>query len=126
MGGVYYLSFELTGTTKLSSLPIQWMGFMYSIRSLLLLCVFTGPASAGVVINEIMYHAPEDLDGVQFIELHNANDSAIDLSGWRITKGLRHDFPFGTSIPADGYLVICKDAVAQKYFDFDQPGLCGS
>ena len=29
------------------------------------------PARAGVVINEIFYHAPDDLDDLQFIELHN-------------------------------------------------------
>jgi len=97
---------------------------MNAIRALLIAFVFVNPALAGVVINEIMYHAPEDLEGVQFIELHNLGEAPVDISNWRITKGLRHQFPAGTSIPADGYLVICKDAkLFQKYYEFEAAGV---
>src|SRR5438045_3464518 len=42
------------------------------------------PARADVVVNEIMYHAPNDLDDLQFVELHNTGGAAVDLSGWKI------------------------------------------
>jgi len=34
----------------------------------LVLAVLCGPAQADVVINEIFYHAPDDIDDLQFIE----------------------------------------------------------
>ena len=37
------------------------------------------PARASVVINEILYHAPDDLDNVQFIELYNTGEAAVDF-----------------------------------------------
>src|SRR5207248_1560973 len=66
------------------------------------------PARAGVVINEIFYHAPDDVDDLQFIELHNTADQAVDIGGWKFTRGVRHTFPAGTKIEANGYLVVCK------------------
>jgi spore coat protein CotH len=68
----------------------------------------TTPASAAVVINEIFYHAPEDLDELQWIELHNTADQPVDLAGWSI-KELAYTFPKGTSIAPGGYLVLAHD-----------------
>src|SRR5262245_42531602 len=67
------------------------------------------PSRAAVVINEILYHAPDDLDRLQFIELHNTGDKAIDLAGWKFTKGVKFTFPAKSSIPAGGFVVVCKD-----------------
>src|SRR2546430_2462360 len=66
------------------------------------------PVRADVVINEIFYHAPDDLDNLQFIELYNTGDQAVDLSGWELTKGVKYTFPAKTTIEANGYLVLCK------------------
>src|SRR5947209_7263435 len=66
-------------------------------------------ARADVVINEIFYHAPDDLDDLQFIELHNTGDQAVDLGGWKFTKGVNYAFPANTRIAANGYLVVCKN-----------------
>ena len=63
-----------------------------------------------IVINEIMYDAPSDQRNAEWIELYNRGGSAIDLSGWSFTSGINFDFPPGTSIDADGYLVIAADA----------------
>ena len=38
---------------------------------LVFFAVASGPVRADVVINEIFYHAPDDVDDLQFIELHN-------------------------------------------------------
>jgi hypothetical protein len=69
-----------------------------------------GPTqAAAVVLNEILYHAPDDLDDLQFIELYNTGAEAVDLSGWKLDKDVHYEFPHGTKIEANGYLVICKD-----------------
>ena len=45
---------------------------------LMALVAACGPARADVVINEIFYHAPDDLDDLQFIELHNSGLDGLD------------------------------------------------
>ena len=70
----------------------------------------------GVVINEIMYHAPDDLDDLQYVELHNAGDQPVDLGGWAIKKGVKFKFPSGTRIEPRGFLVICRSAERFKEF----------
>ncbi len=67
-----------------------------------------------VEITEIMaknasYAAPNG--GLyDYIELHNASDSAVDISGWHVSDArsdvMKYAIPDGTSIPADGYLLI--------------------
>lgn len=66
--------------------------------------------AGGVVINEIMYHAPGDLDALQFIELLNSGTQDADLSGWRFTKGITYTFPQGARLAAGGALVLTSDA----------------
>jgi len=61
-----------------------------------------------LVINEIFYNPPEDRDG-EFIELYNRGNTAIDLSGFRFSKGIEYTFEGGTSIASRGYLVIAED-----------------
>ena len=67
-------------------------------------------AHAGVVINETFYHAPDDYDDLEWIELHNPDGQAADLSGWRIAGGVAFLFPDKSVLPPHGYLVLCKDA----------------
>jgi len=62
-------------------------------------------ARAGVVINEVFYNAPDDLDDLQWIEFHNAGGQEVDLGGWSLDKGDMFVFPAGTRIEAQGYLV---------------------
>lgn len=64
---------------------------------------------ADVVINEIFYHAPDDLDDLQWIELHNTADRPVDLGGWAFDKSLGYTFPKGTTIEAGGYLVVALE-----------------
>ena len=82
-----------------------------------------------MVINEIFYHAPNDWDHLQWIELHNAGSEMADISGWTFSKAVKLTFPAGTKIEAGGYLVISRDtevfrrfyttAVAKFTFDED-------
>ena len=75
-----------------------------------------------VVINEIMYHPPNDLELAQFIELHNRGRQPVDVSGWTFTKGIHFRFPNSCTIAADGFLVICRhrETFAAHY---GQPGM---
>src|SRR5258706_15402895 len=76
-------------------------------------------ASAGVVINEVMYHPPEDLDTLQYIELFNAGKTEADLSGWSFRRGVKFAFPSGTKLAPGGFLVVCRKRAdfAKRYGD---------
>ena len=37
---------------------------------------------ANVVINELMYHPPNDNEAREFVEIHNTGASAVSLTGW--------------------------------------------
>ena len=63
-----------------------------------------------VVINEIMYSPISRESDDEFIELYNRGVSAANLGGWRLTGGVGFTFPANASIPANGYLVIARNA----------------
>ncbi len=64
----------------------------------------------GIIINEINYKSAENPNPGDWIELHNTNTNAIDISGWEF-----HDFssfytiPNGTIIPPLGYHVLVNN-----------------
>src|SRR3954469_359114 len=62
-------------------------------------------ASPGVVINELFYHAPDEIPNLEFIELFNPTPEAVDVSGWKLSKSVQFQFAPGTKIAAEGYLV---------------------
>ncbi|MGQ9589817.1 MAG: lamin tail domain-containing protein [Planctomycetota bacterium] len=59
-----------------------------------------------VVVSEIHYR-PSEGDEFEFLELHNWGSQEVDLSGWRISEGVRLRFPSGTKIAGGGYIVLC-------------------
>ncbi len=69
-------------------------------------------AAGGVVINEIQVGGAEKATD-EFIELYNADDQDLDLTGWRLSKktasgslsNLLTEFP-SVAIPAHGFLLI--------------------
>lgn len=81
-------------------------------HALVLALLLPLPASAQVVINEIFYNAPDDLDDVQWIELHNPTRASVDLSGWRLAKALKYVFPANFLIGPDGYAVLARSKSA--------------
>jgi hypothetical protein len=74
------------------------------------------PASSGVVINEILYHPPDDREDLQFIEVFNAGTNAADLSGWRFTSGVDFDFPRGTRLEPGQFTLVCRELAGFKSF----------
>ena len=83
---------------------------------LLLLALLPAPLEARVVINEIFYHAPDDLEDLAYIELHNTGEDPVELSGWSFTRGIQFKFPAGVEIDAGGFVVLCRNADRLKEF----------
>lgn len=76
---------------------------------------YTGPVN--VVINEIHYN-PSPLQGddeiYEFIELYNAGENTVDLSGYHFTEGITFTFPDGTIIQPGEYIVVaCTSSTYQ-------------
>ena len=62
-----------------------------------------------IVINELNYHPGSDLDGDEFIELHNTSASPVNLENWCFTSGFDLCFTASTIIAVNDYLVIAND-----------------
>jgi len=74
------------------------------------------PLRSAVIFNEVFYHPPDDLDELQFIELHNTGPEPVSLEGWKLTRGVKFQAP-SVTLPAGGFGVICRDAVSfQRQF----------
>jgi hypothetical protein len=67
------------------------------------------PLVRDLVINEIMYHPISGDDAFEFLELYNRGSNAVDLSDWRLTDGITFDFPNGTIVGADSYLIVANN-----------------
>lgn len=71
-----------------------------------------GPATrrGPFVISEIMYHPTNRVDGrnLEFVELYNSQPWPEDLGGYRLSGEIDFAIPSGTTIPAQGYLVIAS------------------
>lgn len=66
-------------------------------------------AQAQVVINEIHYDPADSTKLEEFIELHNAGASPVNIAGWRLEDAVAFTFAAGTTIPAGGYLVVAQN-----------------
>jgi hypothetical protein len=83
--------------------------------------VITQTVNVGdVVINEVMYDDTALVD-TEWVELHNTTGSEISVAGWYLTDDDTYPvlssegaitIPAGTTIPANGYLVLCKTALS--------------
>lgn len=53
----------------------------------------------------------------EWIELYNRSGQTVDLTGWKLDGGIDYAFPPSTTLGANEYLVVAKDAAAfqQKY-----------
>lgn len=87
------------------------------------LVLATLQARGQVVINEIFYHAPDDIADLQWVELYNTSDQAVNLSGWRLSKGIKFQFEAGVTIAAHGYAVVCKDK--ERFQEFYKAPVAG-
>ncbi len=66
----------------------------------------SGHKVSDVIISELMYD-PAGVDaGLEYIELYNQSDGVVDLTGWRLDKGVKYDFPSSTLLGADEVLLV--------------------
>lgn len=66
----------------------------------------TAHANPAVVINELMYNPASDNQDEEYLELYNTSGAPIDVSDWCFTAGISGCFTSGTTIAANGYLVV--------------------
>ena len=71
---------------------------------------------AEVIINEIFYNSPADLDRLEYVELHNTSPKPVSIEEWTFTRGIEHKFAKDTTIEAGGFLVLCGDKELFKEF----------
>lgn len=73
-----------------------------------------------VVFNELMYNPADDDGATEFIELRNQMSVDMDLSGWRLSGGVRYEFPQGTILSGKSLLVVGVDPAAlEEYAGID-------
>lgn len=84
------------------------------VLTALLICVATQSALAEIVISELMVHPAGNPEprGEEFVELHNSGTTAVDVSGWQLDRGVSFTIPAGTTIAANGYLVLASNREA--------------
>jgi hypothetical protein len=102
----------------LSPLLVDLPPIKISLKAALLLTlallVSTNVASAGVLINEIMFHPaglPEPT-AQEWIELINPDAVPVNVAGWQFTDGIEFTVPAGTTMASGGYLVVAADKAA--------------
>ncbi len=79
--------------------------------------------TAAVVINEINYDESDYSNPAEFIELWNTGTAAVNLSGWQFDAGITYTFPAGTTLPANGYVVLSNaPATFAAYWGFTPLG----
>ncbi len=76
------------------------------------------PKVGPIVITEVMYDPPDGSDA-EYVELHNIENYSVALEiydpcvpgyvSWKFTEGPEFEFPPGSSIPANGYLIVARD-----------------
>ena len=60
---------------------------------------------AAVVINEIFYHAPREIEDLEYIELYNSSSTSQSLNTWKLSGGISLTFP-NVSIASSNFMVI--------------------
>ncbi|HRY50524.1 MAG TPA: lamin tail domain-containing protein [Candidatus Paceibacterota bacterium] len=76
----------------------------------------TAVLGQGVVINELMYRPASERSAEEYIELFNPGETAVDMAGWRLSAGVRLDFPPVTMGPGEYWVVTAdREAFLAKY-----------
>ncbi|MFT7602471.1 MAG: hypothetical protein ACI8VT_000033 [Saprospiraceae bacterium] len=68
-------------------------------------------ATNPIVINEINYSSPDNVDPGDWVELYNPNSFSVNLSGWYFEdeSGNFFGLPANTTIPAGAYFILAED-----------------
>ena len=67
--------------------------------------------SGQIVMTEIMYNPPESgTDSLEFIELYNAGNNTVNISGYSFTNGI--SITLSTIIDSGNFVIVCEDSIA--------------
>ena len=77
--------------------------------------IYTKQDLSALKVTEIMYHPPPYLDipgtELEFIELKNTSaDQSLDLSGVKFVDGIDFEFPIGTTLGPQQFVVLASNA----------------
>ena len=79
---------------------------IYFFLSIAFFTLCSPKLQAQIVITEIMYNTPDSgVDLSEYIELFNAGNSIVDLTGYSFSQGITHTFT-GGSINPNEYFII--------------------
>ena len=93
------------------------------LRTFGILCLFSTMSMADVVINEVLYHAPDDLDRLEFIEVTNTGPEPVDVAGWKLSGEISFAFPAGSTLEPGAFAVVAKDGdVLKEFYGVDAIG----
>ena len=86
-------------------------GRLYPMISTTFGAANSGPRFGPVIISELMVHPtlpqlPFDDNDMEFVEIYNTSNSAVDLTNWELGKGVDYQFDAGTMLAAGEALVI--------------------
>ena len=62
-----------------------------------------------IVINEIHYHSDSNIEQLEFVELYNNGEQAVDLNGWSFDDAIEYTFQGIPLLYPGEYIVICKN-----------------
>lgn len=83
----------------------------------LVLSCMTSLVFGQVVINEISYNSPESgNDSLEYIELFNAGNAAINIGGWHFTAGVEDTLPSIELQPGDYFVTAVSAQAMQNVF----------
>lgn len=98
--GLFLLLIEFpTMSAKLLSLPLL-LGAPSSLLA---------SADSVVVFNEVHYHPTEQASDTEWLELRNLMGVDVDISGWKLDRGVSYQFAEGTVVPGHGLLIVASD-----------------
>ena len=68
----------------------------------------SGPRVGPLVISEVHYNSgePDEIDDLEFVEIYNPTDDPVELTNWRIRKGIDYEFDSGTALGSHKVLVV--------------------
>lgn len=80
-------------------------------------CEDIGNPTADLVVSELLYNDPTMDDDLEFMEIYNNGEVAVDLTGFRFTEGVEYTFN-GEMIEPGGFLVVAREAAAADALGF--------
>jgi len=89
--------------------PSQRFPILAAVLWLLCIRMAWGQVGPAVVINELHTDPAVKTERVEFVELHNCGDEAVDLSNWCFVSGIFYVFPEGATLGPRDYVVVVQD-----------------